>query len=421
MPLADNTAVANLALSHVGEPFLADYDTDTGTTAAAVRLHLPQCVETVLEGHVWSFATRCSQLTSAPVTETFAELLIGSEAGNTAIYLTARTSGPSGNEISIILSDTEPVNSLVDVQGTTITIHKKKARMIVSGTSVPDMNGPLLFSGRAGGFSFWSSIGEAYEEPGVAVPNANSIYILGNRELSKIGDVGSEGLWISNTPGASADLSTDWGPDGSETGTVTITAAVATAEQIIDAINVHPAASLLVTAAGYGDSDGSGTVSTLAETNFSGGSSTSTVYAPAYGSAFNLPADCLRVIKIDGMDIDVPRNEWEIQGRYVLLEEAQAEAPVVHYITNAPPVDEWPTTFTDAVAFLLAARLATAVFNDQNLSGSFQQRHELALGKARSKDTRETRSKENHGPRILAARSGLVNARFRRDSLPPYA
>jgi hypothetical protein len=65
MPLADLTAVANLALSHLGEPFLSDYDTDTGTTAEAVRLHLPHCRETILESHIWSFATRTQFLTSA--------------------------------------------------------------------------------------------------------------------------------------------------------------------------------------------------------------------------------------------------------------------------------------------------------------------------------------------------------------------
>jgi hypothetical protein len=92
---------------------------------------------------------------------------------------------------------------------------------------------------------------------------------------------------------------------------------------------------------------------------------------------------------------------------------------MIYYIGAEPDVSAWPTLFTDAVAFLLAARLSPLLTQSQAISGEFMQKHELALGKARSKDARETRSKENHGPRILAARSGLVRARYGSTS-PPY-
>lgn len=216
MPLADLTAVSNLALSHLGEPFLTDIDTDTGTTAEAVRLHLPQCIDTCLEGHVWSFATRCATLAAATIDE-------------------------------------------------------------------------------------------------------------------------------DNPP------------------------------------------------------------------------------APSYGSVFDLPGDSLRLIKVNGLDLDAPRQDFEIKGRFLMLVETDADAPVVDYITANAPVPDWPTTFTDAVAFLLAARLAPLLTQSQPLAAQFLQAHEIALGKARSKDARETRSNENHGPRALAARSGLVNARFSTSALPPYA
>jgi hypothetical protein len=184
------------------------------------------------------------------------------------------------------------------------------------------------------------------------------------------------------------------------------------------AINADGASSLLVLASLGTGSDGSEAMPAIATTFLTGGAPSS-VYAPAWGSAFNLPADCLRVIKLDCPDIDIPRNSWEIQGRYLLLEEELAEAPVIHYISKDPPVDEWPTTFTDAVAFLLASRMAPKLSQDQGLANDFLQKHEMALGKARSKDARETRSNENFGPRQLAARSGLVRARYG-NSHPPY-
>ena len=204
MPLADLTAVANLALDHLGEPYLTDYTTDEGTTADAVRVHLPQCVETVLEGHAWSFAT-----------------------------------------VRVELTATED--------------------------DIP--------------------------------------------------------------PGE-------------------------------------------------------------------------------YGSAFDLPEDCLRLIRVNGNDVDDPQRVFEVQGRLLLLPDEGATAPVVAYISNAVDVAMWPTTFTDAVAFLLAARLAPKLTQDGNLAAVMLQRHEMALGKARSKDTRETRSGENSTMRKLALRSELVQSRI---------
>lgn len=239
MPLADLTAVANLALSHLGEPFLTDYATDTGTTATAVRLHLPQCKETVLESHVWSFATRTQFLSSA------------------SAYLPA-----------------------------------------------------------TGNIGYFADVGDYFETP------------------------------------------TD-------------------------------------------------------EDN---------PFVSEFESIYLLPEDCLRVLKIAGQDIDIPENRFEIQNRFLLMRgevDEDSDEPMIYYISSAPDVDIWPTTFTDAVCFLLAARLAPQLTQSQQIAAEFLQKHELALGKARSKDTRETRSKENHGPRILAARSGLARARYG-STLPPF-
>lgn len=241
MPLADNTAIANLALSHLGEPLLTDLETDVGTTAAACRLHLPQCRETVLEGHVWSFATRTMFLV--------------------------------------------PVDGYLPVTGN---------------------------------IGYYASVGD-YIQPSATPEN---------------------------------DLP----------------------------------------------------------------------FVSEFSSLFILPEDCLRILKIATGDIDVPTNRFEIQGRYLLLNNGDTETePLVHYIQNNPPVNQWPTTFTDAVSYLLASRLAPLLTQNGQLASQMMQQHEIALGKARSKDARETRSKENNTPRGTAARSPLVNSRFNKTARPPYA
>lgn len=139
-----------------------------------------------------------------------------------------------------------------------------------------------------------------------------------------------------------------------------------------------------------------------------------------FGTTFVLPADCLRITNLSTADIDIPLNRFEVQGRYLLLPDTDAPEPILRYVTKNPPVDEWPSGFTDAVAFLLASRLAPRLAQDPNMANTMLQKHEMALGRARNTDARQTRSKENHGPRALAARSGLVNSRYSFNALPPY-
>ena len=422
MPLADLTAISNLAMDYLGEPYLTAYETDTTVAAQAARLHLPQCIETVLEGHVWSFATRCQQLTTAPVTVTTASATLDPAGDNNAILFTAVQAGPAGNDITVEYAGTNVSgDSLITVLGNSVSVAISKAIMTISGTITPDMNVALQYAGMINGHPSWSSNGDIFPYGQGIDALVDGIYIFAESSwtITRIHNGTYNGIWISDDFPAFPNDADGWSADGIETGTPEVAASNLTAEIIVDLINNDVAASLLVTAANASGSDGTGSVAAVTATNLSGGSSTSSVYAPAYGAAFNLPSDCLRVIKLDGTDIDVPQNRWEIQGRHLLLEDAEAEAPVIHYITNNPPVDEWPTTFTDAVVFLLASRLAPKLAQDPSLAGDMLQKHEMALGKARSKDARETRSKENHGPRQLAARSGLVRARYG-NPLPPY-
>lgn len=315
MPTANKTEIANLALDLLGEPYLVDFLTDTGTTAEAVRLHLDLTVESVLEGHVWSFATRCATL--AAVVPTHATAILDDDPdreGSNAILLTAKTPGRAGNAISA----------------------------------------------------------EILKPPGQA---ALTVTVAGT------------GITIKAT-------------------------AASTGAHVVAALNATPASAALVTASNSGGQAGGGPVVALPRTPLNGG-----VVAAAYGSAFALPDDCLRLLKIDGADIDVPRHDFEIHGRALLLVEESAAPPVVHYITNQPG-RLWPTTFTDAVALLLASRLAYKLTGTPQLATDLLQKHEVALGKARSKDARESRSNENHGPRQLAARSAFVRARYGKNQVP---
>lgn len=410
MPLASTTAAANLALDLIGEPYLTALDSDSGVTADCVRLHFSQTLETVLEGHVWSFATRCSQLTEAGLAETFAAATLNPTGEDNEILLTALTAGPSGNEISVKLTASATlVDTTLTVSGNAIEItFFPKRLMRVTGEL---MDGPdpwefpdFIYYGQTNGK-------KAYSESGLISGDNGLVWGTSPARFEMTGSfIGS--YWTSSDAVATPDLATNWVPQGAGIGTPMVMDVTLSASEVITLINEDPSASLLVLAENAEGSDGSGQVAAVALTPLTGGSSVSNVYAPAYGSAFHLPEDCLRLIKIDGEDIDAPRTRFEIQGRYLLLEETLAEAPVIHYITNVPPVTEWPTTFVDAFVALLASKIAPKLCQNPAMANDLLQKHEIALGKARSKDARETRSGENHGPRQLAARSGLVQARF---------
>jgi hypothetical protein len=431
MPLANLTAVANLALDHLGEPYLASYDADTGTTAEAVRLHLPQCVETVLEGHAWSFATRCSQLLPVPLVVTTATLTTGTAEDDNAILWTAAVPGPSGNDLSVAIAEPADVFSFAQT-GSAVAITPgnvavNSAELFQdSGSTLPFEPPALLYGGEYGERPFYTNLGES---PGLA-SYASRIFLNYDPfdeywRMSYIDDdLVAISQWRAKSDALTPDLipagayHPDTNPEGWENdyhsgGTPVFTLGTLTAAQLLAWLAAQDPSPLSnLTAELPEGTTGAGELAESELAHLAGGSSENEVYAPAWGAAFSLPEDCLRLLKIDGVDLDAPQDRFEIEGRYLLLEDPEAE-PVIHYISTAAPVTEWPTTFTDAVALLLASRLAPKLTQDHNLAAAFLARHETALGKARSKDARETRSKENHGPRQLAARSGLVQARLR--------
>lgn len=325
MPVANLTAVANLALDLIGEPYLTDYETDTGTAAEAVRLHLSQCLETVLEGHVWSFATRTAELASVSLVETTATLQPDMSNNPDLLLLTAVTPGDPGNliEFEIVITPGE-------VSGQVVTVS-------ITGATIAPL---LTFSG-------------------------------GNITLDAL---------ISAIETSAAEIVTPTLVEG------------ATGDEVI--------------------ADHAATIALEQAATFLSGGYTPPVLPPAYVTAWYLPDNCLRLTRLNGLDADAPESRFEIQGRQLLLEYSEEDPPVISFIANDAPISEWPTTFTDALVFLLASRLAPKLTQDRQLAADLLGRHEQALGKARAKDSRETRSKENHGPRQLAARSGLVGARY---------
>jgi hypothetical protein len=65
------TQIANLALSHLGEPAATDIDVDSTTAATVCRTHYDNTLATLLETHPWNFARALTKLIPSQVSVTY--------------------------------------------------------------------------------------------------------------------------------------------------------------------------------------------------------------------------------------------------------------------------------------------------------------------------------------------------------------
>lgn len=129
-----------------------------------------------------------------------------------------------------------------------------------------------------------------------------------------------------------------------------------------------------------------------------------------WDSAWQLPADFIRLIRIPSPDRDRPHNRFAIEGKTILV--SALEVVQIVYVSNAVPIPEWDDLFVDALKLKLAASIAGDVTQNPDFAArATQELESLALPTAQTANAREVASGENMGPRQLAARSSLVNSR----------
>jgi len=145
---------------------------------------------------------------------------------------------------------------------------------------------------------------------------------------------------------------------------------------------------------------------------FTGDDGEIVVTAPAafapWPFAYLLPTDNVRFTAIVREPVTTGLRFELIDG--FLLTEIGMETHI-QYVSG--DTTAFPARFTEALYLLLASKLAKTLAQSEALSQSLLQQHLMALDMAKLKDTRETDSGENNGPRNLISRSHLVRARFR--------
>lgn len=107
---------------------------------------------------------------------------------------------------------------------------------------------------------------------------------------------------------------------------------------------------------------------------------------PAWGfdKQFQLPADCLRVIELNGLN---DSGDWTVEGRMLL---ANAAAPLdIRYIKRETDVGLFDPLFVEALASRLAAELAEALTQSNTKAERALVAYREALRKARRADAIE--------------------------------
>ena len=132
-----------------------------------------------------------------------------------------------------------------------------------------------------------------------------------------------------------------------------------------------------------------------------------------WDSAWQIPADCVRVISLPSDSPYKPHQEFAVEGRSILVR--GLDEVTLLYISSAVPVTSWDPLFVDALALSLAVKLAKSLAHDvamaQAAAASLAQ---LALPAAFTADARETQSNENHGPAWRRAKSSVIGSRYTR-------
>jgi hypothetical protein len=115
--------------------------------------------------------------------------------------------------------------------------------------------------------------------------------------------------------------------------------------------------------------------------------SASITTAPTFGFsyAYSLPADCLRVLRMEDPDV-----EWTREGRTLLTDEIIVK---IKYLRRTDDTDLFDPHFVEALVTLLAAHLASSLMTEQGVSiaeklGLWYER--VTLPRARFTDSTES-------------------------------
>lgn len=131
------------------------------------------------------------------------------------------------------------------------------------------------------------------------------------------------------------------------------------------------------------------------------------VSAPAFGwsYAYQLPADCLAVLQLNGWD-GIPEDEFEIEGSTILTNAEEAKVQYIAYVSDST---KWDPLLASAIVTLLASRVAITLRQDEPLSQMLAQEYERIIAPKGATKSFGERRRQRFDP---AAESTFINSRY---------
>ena len=100
---------------------------------------------------------------------------------------------------------------------------------------------------------------------------------------------------------------------------------------------------------------------------------------PAYPFAYELPSDCVKLLHLEGIAGMGRTPTYVVEGNTI---RASVDRAVLVYVARVTDPKLWPPLFADALAWAMAAELASAINNDAQKQQQCHQAYRIALADA---------------------------------------
>jgi hypothetical protein len=119
-----------------------------------------------------------------------------------------------------------------------------------------------------------------------------------------------------------------------------------------------------------------------------------------WASSFTVPSDMLSANAITINDSPI---EYDLYGDDVYCDAGSSDVLILDYVFRALEAN-WPAYFTIAVEFKMASVFALSVARDENLATIMENRAELLMRRARSKDSQQQTTRKLNTSRFITQR-----------------
>src|SRR6478736_1305662 len=141
--------------------------------------------------------------------------------------------------------------------------------------------------------------------------------------------------------------------------------------------------------------------------------------APLYKwhAAYQLPADFLRLIEIEGANAWTPREYFDVQGKTLLIgrgliDDEMPETIIIEYIRRETDTTVFDPLLVESIAMLLAMKCARSLTGSDSKQSELRQEYErVVLPRAMTLNASPINSSLNHPVRELMAKSFMNRAR----------